>query len=46
MKKFNTYNELETAIIDYIEYYNNHRYHKRLNCMTPLEYRRYLESVA
>lgn len=46
LKKFNTYNELETAIIDYIEYYNNHRYQKRLNCMTPLEYRRYLESVA
>lgn len=42
LKKFNTYDELETAIIEYIDYYNNHRYQKRLNCMTPMEYRQYL----
>ncbi|NOJ74174.1 IS3 family transposase, partial [Paenibacillus alvei] len=37
LKKFNTFEELEAAIMEYIEYYNNHRYQKRLNCMTPLE---------
>jgi Transposase and inactivated derivatives len=42
LNKFNTYVELEAAIIKYVEYYNNHRYQKRLNCMTPLEYRQYL----
>ena len=36
LKKFNTYEELEAAIIEYIDYYNNHRYQERLNCMTPL----------
>lgn len=42
LKAFNSYNELEQAVIDYIDYYNNRRYQKRLNCMTPLEYRDYL----
>ena len=42
LKKFNSYDELEAAVIEYIDYYNNHRYQKRLNCMTPLEYRQYL----
>lgn len=42
LKVFNSYNELEQAVIDYIDYYNNRRYQKRLNCMTPLEYRDYL----
>ncbi|MCO5387188.1 MAG: IS3 family transposase [Desulfosporosinus sp.] len=46
LNKFNTYEELESAVIEYIDYYNNHRYQKRLNCMTPLEYRQYLRSVA
>jgi len=46
LKKFNSYDELEQAVIDYIDYYNNHRYQKRLNCMTPLEYRDYLYSTA
>jgi len=46
LNKFNTYEELEAAVIEYIDYYNNHRYQKRLNCMTPLEYREYLRSVA
>jgi putative transposase len=44
--KFKTYEELKAAIIEYIDYYNKHRYQKRLNCMTPLEYRQYLRSVA
>lgn len=42
LNKFNTYEELEETIIEYIHYYNTHRYQKRLNCMTPLEYRQYL----
>lgn len=46
LKSFNSYNELEQAIIDYIDYYNNQRYQKRLNCMTPLEYRDYLKNKA
>lgn len=46
LNKFNTYEELESAVIEYIDYYNNHRYQKRLHCMTPLEYRQYLRSVA
>ena len=46
LKKFNSYSELKTAVIEYINYYNNHRYKKRLKCMTPLEYREYLKSIA
>lgn len=46
LTKFNTYEELEAAVIEYIDYYNKHRYQKRLNCMTPLEYRQYLHAVA
>lgn len=42
LRKFSNYDELESAIIEYIDYYNNHRYQKCLNCMTPLEYRQYL----
>lgn len=39
LNKFNTYEELEATVIEYINYYNTQRYQKRLNCMTPLEYR-------
>jgi putative transposase len=46
LKKFSSYDDLEDAISEYIEYYNNHRYQKRLNCMTPLEYRQYLLNTA
>lgn len=42
LKKFNSYEELEAAVIEYIDYYNNHHYQKRLNCMSPMEYRQYL----
>lgn len=42
LKKFNTYDELEAAVKDYINYYNNHRYQKKLNCMAPTEYRQHL----
>jgi putative transposase len=46
LKKFNTYEELEAASMEYIHYYNNCRYQKRLNCLTPFEYRQYLSSLA
>ncbi len=46
LKKFNSYDEREAAVIDYIDYYNNHRYQKRLDCMTPLEYRLHLMKAA
>ncbi|GIP31624.1 hypothetical protein J2TS4_08340 [Paenibacillus sp. J2TS4] len=46
LRKFSTYEELEVAVIEYIDYYNTHRYQKRLNCMTPLEYRQYLLNSA
>lgn len=42
LREFHSYTELETAITEYIDYYNNHRYQKRLKCMTPIEYRKYL----
>jgi transposase InsO family protein len=42
LNKFKSYEELEAAVVEYIDYYNNRRYQKRLKCMTPLEYREYL----
>lgn len=44
LQKFDSYEALEQAIIEYIDYYNKHRYQKRLNCMTPIEYRNYLKN--
>lgn len=44
LKKFNTYEELKDSVVKYIDYYNNQRYQKRLNCMTPIEYRKYLNN--
>lgn len=44
LKTFKTYDELVTAIKQYIEYYNTKRYQKRLCCMTPIEFRNYLKS--
>lgn len=38
LNKFNTYDELKTAIEKYIYYYNNNRYQEKLNCMSPMEY--------
>lgn len=46
LQKFDTYEQLYWAICDYMDYYNNHRYQKRLSCMTPIEYRSYLSTVA
>lgn len=46
LNKFDTYDELEQAISDYIHYYNYGRYQERLNCMTPMEYHEYLSMAA
>lgn len=39
LRKFNTYEELEQAIDEYIEFYNTKRLQKKLKGMTPIEYR-------
>lgn len=46
LHKFNNYEELKKAIEEYIDYYNTKRYQKRLNCMTPMEYRSYLSGIS
>jgi putative transposase len=46
LHKFNDYGGLKKSIEEYICYYNNKRYQRRLNCMTPLEYRRYLSGIS
>lgn len=46
LRKFHTFEELKEAVTEYINYYNNHRYQARLNCMAPLEYRKYLNSLS
>lgn len=46
LHKFNDYDSLKSAIEEYIDYYNTKRYQKRLNCMAPLEYRRYLSGIS
>lgn len=46
LKTFHTYEELKQAVTEYIDYYNGSRYQKRLNCMTPFEYRHYLQTKA
>lgn len=46
LNKFSSYEELEEAISEFIRYYNYGRYQERLNCMTPMEYHKFLEDVA
>lgn len=43
--KFSDYESLKNAIEEYIHYYNNNRYQKRLKCLTPLEYRDYVSTL-
>lgn len=38
-KKYNTLEDLKKKIIEYIEFYNEKRFQKRLKCMTPIEFR-------
>ena len=42
LRKFDDYPSLKQAIDEYMEYYNNRRYQKRLRKMTPIEYREHL----
>ena len=46
LNSFDSYEELEKAIAEYIHYYNYDRYQERLNCMTPMEYHAYLDNAA
>lgn len=45
-KKYNSIDELEKDIIEYIEYYNNRRIKSKLKGMTPVQYRIHSLSVA
>lgn len=36
---FNSFNELKNEIIEWIEYYNTYRIKKKLNWMSPIQYR-------
>ena len=38
-KKFKSLEELIEKIVEYIKFYNEKRFQKRLGCMAPLEYR-------
>lgn len=38
-KTFKTIEELKNKIVEYIKFYNEERFQKRLRCMAPLEYR-------
>lgn len=39
LNKYNTFDELKKAIDDYIYFYNNKRLQKRLNSLSPMEFR-------
>jgi len=39
LNKYESFEELSLAIDEYISFYNNERYQKRLNGLSPLEYR-------
>jgi len=39
LHKYDSYEELKVAIDDYIHFYNHYHYQKRLNGLSPLEFR-------
>ncbi|TYS63560.1 transposase, partial [Sutcliffiella horikoshii] len=39
LEKYETFEDLKEAIDEYIHFYNHDRYQKRLNGLSPLEYR-------
>lgn len=45
-KRFKTFDDLKERIVEYIEFYNEKRYQKRLRCMAPLEYRNHASKSA
>lgn len=46
LNKFNDYKSLKKTIEKYTDYYNTKRYQKRLNCMAPMKYRKYLCGIS
>ena len=46
LKKFQSYNELELAITEYIHFYNYERYQAKLNGLAPIEFRNQAVNVA
>ncbi|MBD8837090.1 MULTISPECIES: IS3 family transposase [unclassified Paenibacillus] len=40
LTKYDTYEDLHSAVKRYVRYYNNYRYTERLGGMSPNEYRR------
>ncbi|WP_113074139.1 IS3 family transposase [Petrotoga sp. 9PW.55.5.1] len=38
-KKFDSLEDLEQAIHEYIDFYNNRRFQKKLGCLAPVEFR-------
>lgn len=45
-KTFKTLEELKERIVEYIEFYNEKRFQKRLKCMAPIEYRNHASKCA
>lgn len=45
-KTFKTFEELKERIVQYIEFYNEKRFQKRLKCMAPIEYRNHASKCA
>jgi len=45
-KKFKSLEELKEKIKEYIEFYNNQRFQKKLKCMAPLEFRNHASKCA
>ena len=39
MEKFDSVEQLEKAIVEYIDYYNNRRIKLKLNGLSPVQYR-------
>ena len=37
LRRFTSKEELISAIVEYIDYYNTKQYQLKLNCMTPME---------
>ena len=45
-KRFKTLEELKTKIVEYINFYNEKRFQKKLKCMATLEYRNHAHKSA
>ena len=45
LRKFDTFEELKTAVVEeYIYYYNNNCYQEKLGCLSPMEYHKLMAS--